>query len=252
MEHLDERAYSYPVPTGLAMYNARGAFYPAALQRMAVGVIEAHLEQIGWDAPKLVREHGLSWVLLSFSAEVKKPLLPGVVYRAQTWHTHSKGPVFRREFCFTDQDGEIAVVGATFSSLLDVKKHRLCIDREILAQFQKVEREMLLDAEYRYRLTPPFEPVETRTVRPSWIDGLGHVNNMRYADLAYDALSAEEREKIDRFTRMDMWFLRELTADAAFTMEKYGEENAVTLRGVIDDGGKPSFVVKLVFGMESL
>ena len=76
MEHLDERAYSYAVPTGIAMYNARGAFYPAALQRMAVGVIEAHLEQIGWDAPKLVREYGLSWVLLSFSAEIRKPLSP--------------------------------------------------------------------------------------------------------------------------------------------------------------------------------
>ena len=247
MEHLDERAYSYAVPTGIAMYNARGAFYPAALQRMAVGVIEAHLEQIGWDAPKLVREYGLSWVLLSFSAEIRKPLSPDGVYRAQTWHTHSKGPVFRREFCFVDQNGEVAVVGATFSSLLDVKKHRLCIDREILAQFQKVERETLLEAEHRYRLTLPFEPVETRTVRPSWIDGLGHVNNMRYADLAYDALTAEERAKIDRFTRMDVWFLRELTADAAFTMEKYGEENAVTLRGVIADDGKPSFVVKLAF-----
>ncbi|MBR5520216.1 MAG: hypothetical protein IKU55_05815, partial [Clostridia bacterium] len=150
-----------------------------------------------------------------------------------------------RDFRIFDENGDDAVVGATFSSLLDVKKHRLCMDRALLANFRDISGEVLLEAEHRLRESFEFVPQETRKVRASWLDGLGHVNNMRYAELAYDALLPTEREKIDAFRRMDVYFLRELTEDAVFTVEKAATDDAIVLRGVIDADGKPSFLVKL-------
>ena len=246
LTQMDERACSYDVSLGIALHNARGKCYPMALQRLAIGVVETHLARIGLDAPKLVREHGVSWVLLSFSAEQLQPLSPDRTYRAQTWHTSLKGPVFRRDFVITDGDTPV-VVGATYSTLLDVKKRRICTDRTLLAPFLALHGEELLTAEHRWRENLPFTAVETRRVRPSWIDGLGHVNNMRYAELAYDALSEAEQQKIDDFRRMDVYFIHELTANELFTVEKAEKESAIVLRGMCAGGTQPSFVVELTY-----
>ncbi len=240
-----ERERRYVLPTDVSMYNMRGAFYPAAIQRMAVGMIENHLEKLGMDAPRLVREYGVSWVLLSFSAELRRPLRPAEAYTARTWHTRAKPPIFRRDFVICDAAEQVTAVGATFSTLLDVKKRRICTDRALLGRFCLPDGEELLDADHRFSADAAFREVERRHVRPSWLDGVGHVNNLRYAELAYDALDEGERLRVDALRRMDVWFRTELTEGTEFSMEKAAEGEALLLRGVIQPSGQPAFVVRL-------
>lgn len=240
-----ERERRYALQTDVSMYNARGAFYPAAIQRMAVRMIENHLEKLGMDAPRLVREYGVSWVLLSFSAELRQSLSPTEAYTARTWHTYAKPPIFRRDFVISDAAEQVAAVGATFSTLLDVKTRRICTDRALLSRFCLPDGEALLEADHRFSAAAAFGEVERRRVRPSWLDGVGHVNNLRYAELAYDALDEGERRRADGLRRMDVWFRTELTEGTEFSMEKAAESEALLLRGVIQPAGKPAFVVRL-------
>jgi len=63
------------------------------------------------------------------------------------------------------------------------------------------------------------------------VDLLGHVNNRRYGDFAYDALTAEEILRLRKIKRMDLYFISEMRNKDDFTVFKSVEENRILLRG---------------------
>ncbi|MBQ6580027.1 MAG: hypothetical protein IIX33_04290, partial [Oscillospiraceae bacterium] len=60
-----EKTYSFRVDTG--SLNENKTLTLSALQRIIVTVSEEHLENIGLDVPKLMKEFGVSWILLSLT-----------------------------------------------------------------------------------------------------------------------------------------------------------------------------------------
>ena len=128
-----------------------------------------------------------------------------------------------------------------------MEKRHICRDPEILQHFQLPDGLILLDADSRFREQADFVTVEERRVRPSWIDCIGHVNNARYGDLVYDALTPEDREKMGQLQRLDIWFLREMTLDKPFLMQRAYGENCIYVQGLLLPENKPSFVMKLSF-----
>lgn len=146
-----------------------------------------------------------------------------------------------------DEAGETAAVGATFSALIDMNTHRLMMDKTFLSRFDLAEGEKLLAADKRFQERYEYAAVEERLVRPSFIDGLGHVNNERYGEFVYDALTKEERSSIGSLKRMDIYFKAELTEGERFCMERAENGNAVILRGVHAADGREAFIVKLTF-----
>lgn len=247
MRDLNEKGYAYPVYVDMSMCNAAGALYPMAYQRIAVETVGRHLENIGLDTPRISEQYGVAWVLLSMSVALMRPIRIGDRLTFRTWHTNSTPPTFRREIAFYDENETLVAAGATFSALLDVKTHRLCMDRSVFAQFDLPDGTVLIPAEKRFSEHPAFAEVERRRVRPSWIDGIGHVNNERYGEFAYDALIAEDRARIGALKRLDIWFKTELTEGEEFTMERAETENGVILRGVIQPAERESFLMKLTF-----
>lgn len=243
----EEKAFSYPIYVDVSMCNPEGALYPAAYQRIVIETIGKHLENIALDSVRIAKQYGVAWVLHSMSLALARPIRLYDKLSIRTWHTNAAFPVFRREAIICDAQGETVAVGATFSSLLDVKTHRLCMNREILARFALADGETLLDAEKRFTERVAFAEVERRRVRPSWIDGLGHVNNERYGEFAFDALSAQERQRIGALKRLDIWFKAELREGTEFSMERGELENAVLLRGVMQPENRESFLVKLTY-----
>lgn len=243
----NEKEHAYPVYVDVSMCNAAGALYPAAYQRIAVETIGRHLENMKIDTPRIAEQYGVAWVLLSMSIELMRPLHIQDRLTIRTWHTSCALPTFRREIAFYDAADTLVAVGATFSSLLEVKTHRLCMNRAVLALFDLPGGEELLRAEKRFSEHAAFTEVERRAVRPSWIDGLGHVNNERYGEFVYDALTAEERSRLSALKRLDIWFKTELTEGESFAMERAETGEAVILRGIIQPAGRESFLMKLTF-----
>ncbi len=243
----NEKSFSYPLTLDVSMFNPQSALYPSAAQKMSVHMIENHLEHIEMDVPRLIRQFNMSWVLLSLSIEYKEAIRPNGQYHGRTWHTSHSLPIYRREFAIYDHQEQPVAVGAMFTSLLDLQKRRICSDLNILRHFCLPDGEALLTANSRFTDEPNFIQQEVIHVRPSWLDEVGHVNNSRYGDFAYDALTAAQRSNMQNLRRQDCWFMAELQENAELAIEKADEEQSTIVRGLILPQNKPSFIFKLQF-----
>lgn len=247
MPEHDELYYAYPIPLDVSMCSPAGALYPSAYQRFITDMVQEHLVNIGMGIPSLVSQYGISWVLLAMSIQIQRPFRITDSLHVRTWNTSRHLPVYRREFAVYDEEEHPVAVGTTFSSLLDLKARHICMRPEIHNMFHLPDGKEALEAVSRFQEEPCFIEVETRKVRPSWLDGLGHVNNSRYGDFVFDALSPEEQAAMGRLSRLDVWFQAELKQGMSFVMEKAAKENSIYVRGVILPDKKVSFVMKLTF-----
>ena len=242
-----EQTYIFRTDTGTQ--NENRALTLSALQRIIVVVSEEHLENIGLDVPYLMREYGVSWILLSISVDIKSPIRDGERLSVRTWHTEKKGVYFRREIEICHPDGSLAAVAATFSSIFDMKTRRLSTDPEVLEKVHQLgDGEKLLEADSRIRIHPEdFPVVMTQKVMPSWIDSLGHVNNFRYGDLTLDALPEHARAKLGSLCRYEIGFTGELRLGDSVELRLKEEGNEILAAGIRSSDGKPAFLSKLVF-----
>lgn len=242
-----EKTYSFRVDTGAT--NENRALTLSALQRIIVTVSEEHLENIGLDVPKLMREYGVSWILLSLSAKIIDPVRPGERLSVRTWHTNKKGLYYRRDIEIRHGDGSLAAVAATFSSIFDMESRRLCSNEKVLDAVNELgEGKELFDANPRIRIKPEELPaVSVQKVMPSWIDSLGHVNNFRYGDLITDALPDETRAKLGKLSRYEIGFTGELRPGEEVELRLKEENGGVLAAGIRSTDGKPAFLSRLVF-----
>ena len=54
----------------------------------------------------------------------------------------------------------------------------------------------LIESSPSFKMTESLESVSEQIVRPSHVDCLGHVNNCRYGEFAYDAFTDEEQKDL--------------------------------------------------------
>ncbi len=246
-ENRDVPVVDYPLLLDTQLFNEHGMLMISSYQQAFSTLFEKHLSDIGMDVPSTVAHFGVAWIMLSLSIEVHRAIHPEETLIAQTWHTQRHGPVYRREFFARDASGAHVIRGAGFFSLLDIKRRRLCTSPAVHARFTLPEGEQLIEADSRFAQEGlAFMPVETRRVRPSWLDGLGHVNNRRYGEIAYDALTPQERARMDRLRRLDIYFRHELTAGDEVLMERAQKQGEVFLRGSLSPAGTQSFIAHLL------
>ncbi len=246
-QKMDEKLIGHPIHIDISMYNSDGNFTPSAYQRMIMSMIEEHLDILEIGEKHLMEHHGISWVLLSTSIELKRMLLPTDRLTGRTWHAGGRVPSFRRDFIFEDENGEVVAVGATISTLFENETRKLCLNKEKLSVVNLECREPVLEVlERKMKTDSEFISVEKRKVRPSMTDGVGHVNNTKYGDLVYDAMSREERGKLSKLKRLDVWFNYELREGEAVEISKAEDGESLYFTGKKDDG-KSSFDMKLSF-----
>lgn len=243
---LPEREYSYPIQFETPMFTPAGALMPQAYQRIFTFVLDEHLCRYGLDVPYLTERFGTSWVMLSLSLEVLRPIRRGDRLHINTWFSGIKPPVFRREFVICDETGAVYVKAAGFFALLDLSARRVSRDPALYAHCMLPVGETLLEAASRRpRYSAAFVPIGTRQVRPSWIDGLGHVNNTRYGEMTFDALPAASRARMGELTRMDIYMLHELREGDCVEI---GTADGRLVCGTVKGRGEPVFVTELTFG----
>lgn len=243
-----EKDFAYPVPMETSLFNERGALAIASYQHILTSLMEKHLLAVGMDVPSMIKKYGVTWVLLSMNLEIARPVRREENIIARTWNTTKKTPVYRRDIALFDETGARVVAGANFFALFDPEKRKLCTDPSVYAHISLPEGEELIEASSRFSDEGlGFFEVEKRSVRPSWIDGLGHVNNVRYGEIAYDALTETERAGMDRLRRLELYFIHELRPGDEVVMERAEGDGALYLRGSILPEGGPSFAIKMRF-----
>ena len=238
--------YMYTVDT--SMLDCHGIMTPEGYQRIVVATTEKELERLNVSISALMKRFGISWILLSLSVKILKRIAPGQELKVETWHTWQKGVIYRRDVKICSKEGEPLAYACTFSSLFDIAKRRLCMDRDIYAQINYEEAEELFDAESRHAVKGDFEYTEEVSVRPHWIDSLGHVNNFKYGQLTFDNLPEEFAERTKDITRMEMFFTGELRLNESVKISRKVEDNLVEVAGTHATDGKSAFLYRIFFG----
>ena len=246
---MDEKQFSYPLELGVSMFSGRHALKVNAYQELYMQAVEPHLKNIEMDEARLMRDFGVAWVLVSMAVEIRRPVRADDTLTAQTWNTTEKTRLlFRREMVVRDAAGETVLTIATFSTLLDLNARRVCTDRELIASFSLPAGELLMEASDRLRMkTPEDAPAETLRVRPSWIDGVGHVNNFRYGEMAYDALTDDQRAAVGALRRMELYFVSETHLGDAILLHRIDDGNTAVVTASLPGEKRPAFTAKFTF-----
>lgn len=242
---MNEADFEYKLKIDISMYDPNGIFYPSSYFKMVSNMVEDHLDGLGMGEKALMAGPGISWVLLSNHIVLSRPLTPEDKLTGRTWHSGGRAPLFRRDFRVTDADGQEVLRGAMFSTLLDVEKRRICTDREKLSGLVFAPGEQLIEADrlFRYRTEDGFEKADGFRVRSSMLDGIGHVNNTRYGEFVWDAMSAGERSRLSRLEKLSVWYLAELHDGDEIQIDRLlPDDGSMVFRGVC--GGNTAFGMK--------
>ena len=82
-----ERGFNYDVHVDMTMCGAGGCVTPSGWQRLIVGLIERHLENIGMGEQELLDRLGMSWILLSTHVRPKRGVKLGEHLTGVTWNS---------------------------------------------------------------------------------------------------------------------------------------------------------------------
>ena len=107
--------------------------------------------------------------------------------------------------------------------------------------------EPLIEAESR--MTPELEKYreeDRRKIYPSWLDGLGHVNNSRYGDMIFDTLSAAGAYE-GALRRLELYFVGELHEGEEVSLLLRREPGSASVLGVHGQSGEAAFCSRVFF-----
>jgi len=243
---INEKEFVYEIEPDFSELNEYGYLKPYAYQNLFGAIAERHLNRINLNVDTTMK-YGLAWVLISISLEIVNPVKGCIKLFAQTWHSQKKGPFFRRELVFKDENGNLIFHGSTFSVLLDLETRTIFRKKETPFYLGSPIQEFTIEASPSFKTDIAFKEVGRRKVYNSYIDYLGHVNNTRYGEFAYDALTDEEKQNLHKMRRYEVFFLSELRCKDIFSVQKANIDNRIVIRGVNEISGETSFDVLIEF-----
>lgn len=249
MELNSELSCSYSCCVGMDMLNGYGFMKPYGYQSLIMDVAERHLRQFGLGVDNLIKK-GMSWVLVSSSVEILEPVRAEIALNARTWHSEQNRLTFRRELCFTDTSGRPVFNAATFSVLMDINERKIIRPDRADIEIGEANSEFLIEASPNLRSKCEMQPCDRRRIYPCCIDRLGHTNNCRYPEFAYDALTENEISRLGGLRRMDVYFKNELKQGDSFTVRRSAPEvlsGELFIDGINDESGKQSFICRMLF-----
>ncbi len=242
----NEKDFIYEIEPDVSELNEYGYLKPYAYQNLFGTIAERHLNKINLNVDTTMK-YGLAWVLISISLEIVKPVKGCIKLFAQTWHSQKKGPFYRRELVFKDEEGTLLFHGSTFSVLLDLETRTVFRKKETPFFVDDPINEFTIDANPSFKIDIPFIEIDKRKVYNSYIDCLGHVNNTRYGEFAYDALNSHEKENLHKMSRYEVFFLSELRDKDIFSVQRVNINNRIVIKGVNESNGETSFDVLIDF-----
>ncbi len=204
-------------------------------------------EEGGFGREALVERYGAFWMLARSWFRLKRPLLWEDDITIRTWHRGGKSAIMYRDydiFCNGEQVGE-SVSGWVLAHVDSHKLMRLGDVTELEGTSGGALCKTMTLAKLRH-------PAQLRTAaqRPMYYsdtDINGHVNNIRYADFACDAVEMEGLPR-DRFLcEMQIGYLAECRPGDLLTLQVGEQGEGRYVRG-IDAGGNSRFEAALFFG----
>ena len=249
----DESKRVYTVTTDMAAYNEEGLLRPESYAKLMAQVVEQHLEDVTGSVPWMIEQFNVSWALLSNHFYVKRHPKQNETLTVHTWCSDIKSMFFMRDIIFLDKDGEEVFGAASTSVLIDLAERAMLksgpvYDRMIYEKGPKLYPDKVKLKTKGY----DFESIGEVVVEPSWLDPLGHMNNLRYYEVLYNYISEEARAKYGKATDFEMHFQQEMGVGESILLERCETEEEAVLCGYKkeQDGtaGHLSFAARIRFG----
>ena len=232
---MREQDYTYDLYLNGSDFDEHGNLKPSVCPALTQQVVERHLQKFEMGTYDMLKA-GLGWVLVGYTAVYDEPIKKCIPLVGRTWHSQKKGPYYRRESAFYDQNGKRLIGVSTFSVMLDMNTRSIARRYTLPGSLSECTDFAISDAKPAAVTADTYIPVETFTVRNSQVDALGHLNNVRYADFAFDVMTDEQRAKTLR--RLEISFHNELRRGSTFTLSTHNEPNRFFFRGENQDGKK--------------
>lgn len=157
---------------------------------------------------KQIEETKISWVLLHWKVKVLKEIKYGDPVKVKTWSRGIKLACCYRDFELYNSNNELCAVGTSKWALYHLEKGLIRLTDDIISKFSK-EDKVALEFDFK-KIKEPEKYLDTYeyTVLRSDIDINNHMHNLRYLDLAYEALPKEVYENIT-FTDVEIMYKKE-------------------------------------------
>ena len=241
-----EKDHIYPVALAAGDFTAQGMLRPCAVLDLIQHVCEEHIASFGVDTFTMLQKK-VAWVLVAAMWEQEAIPEGCLKLQARTWHSQVKGPYFRREVELCTEEGQRVIAFTSYSIVMDMEKRAMLRPSALPYSIPAPEPDFLLSwARPKAELPAELIEVEQRQVRPSETDLLGHVNNSRYADYAFDGLLPDERTRAVRAVEIN--FHSELKAGQVFTLKRGTDgDGHPVFAGFADGAAKHSFLVKFTW-----
>ncbi len=233
-----EQQHIHKVKVEFAHLNAQSYIQPHGYQHVIGKVVNEHLElfDIGFNA---CLQKNLGWVIVSLHVDIKKHVQGCANLHLRTWHSERKRLYFRREIEARDDSGEMVFVATIYSVLMDFAAQTVYRKAELPFKIIDPHPEFVQDVAPVFKENFAYTKNCERTVLRSFIDGFGHVNNCRYGEFAFDALS-DRHADLSKLKAFSIYFCSELKLNDVFVIEDAIQDNIV-LHGYNKSTQKTSF-----------
>lgn len=190
-----------------------------------IGILEifenigTHHSDLAGYGPNDIEEKGVSWVLLDWKIQVLKRPKYGQNLNVSTWARKIDGDMKKthtyRDFEIYDEDDNLCVIGTSKWVLLDINTGRISKIEDNIIEKYDVESKSVFNIGELDKINIPenFSNEITYKVARKDIDLNGHMHNLYYLDLAYEALP-EDVFKMRPFDNFRIQYKKEI---------KYGE-----------------------------
>ena len=242
---MSEKQHTYRRIISAADIYANGYIKPGSALDFYQRVVEEHMHGYGLDIFTMV-DSGCAWTLVSADI-LFYPVTTGRRHLDfKTWWILNS-PYFRREMIALSADGEPAFKCSTHSVLMDLSRRSIMRPSDLPFKIMEPSNNSpaIPDAQARYKFDCGVESSGVYAVTNSFVDILGHTNNVRYAEAAFDALGSDIIE--NGIKRMQMSFLCELTLSQEYEVFKSSGDGFSIVSIIRRCDGKTAFSSKFIF-----
>ena len=155
-----------------------------------------HSDSVGYGINTVAQTH-LTWILLDWKVKVIKRPKYGQMMDIHTWSRHIVKCYAYRDFEVYNDKGELCVIASSKWLLIDNQKRKIAKVEEAMAEKYHSEPKSVfgeLEIE-KMQLPQKFENTISYQAKRRDIDMIGHMHNLYYLDLAYEALPEEVYEQ---------------------------------------------------------
>lgn len=159
--------------------------------------IGTHHSDLAGYGPNSIETTKVSWVLLDWKLKVLKRPKYGQLLKVNTWGRTKKKAYTYRDFEIYDEQDNLCAIATSKWALININTGKVVrLTDEILEKYQIEEKRVFEDDELgKIDIPKEYKSEITYRIARRDIDINGHMHNLYYLDLAYEALPQEVYEK---------------------------------------------------------